>query len=138
MYTLSARTGFDRIHILRHINRLCTAAQFQFQSALVRSEHNAADPFIRISSAGTLAAVSCSATSRSLIVTKMSSAMKRFWCTHLLPVFTPSAEFFVEFAFISFCTFWKHQFLKETKVSKGKCRFHTICQQPLCTHSPAH
>ena len=38
-----ASACFDRIRILRRTNRLCTAARFQFQLALVRSEHNAAD-----------------------------------------------------------------------------------------------
>ena len=71
---------FDLIRIIRRINRICAAATFQFQLALVRSKHNAADPFSRISEFGTVAAVTASCkTSRSLIVTRMSSAVKRFW-----------------------------------------------------------
>ena len=38
---------FDRIRIMRGINRLCTDANFQFRMALVPSKLNAADPFIR-------------------------------------------------------------------------------------------
>ena len=38
-----ASACFDRIRICGRINRRCTAARFQFQLALVRSEHNAAD-----------------------------------------------------------------------------------------------